>query len=69
MLVYFLENNRALCDFRVNPSVLHVPDLMGLCAGGVERNCSFGLKWKQKRDYVSPDNTNFTVQYTYYSVP
>lgn len=33
MLVYFLENKRVLCDFPVNPSVLHVPDLMGLCAG------------------------------------
>lgn len=66
MFAVFLENNGVF--FPVNPSVLHVSDLMGLWADSVERNCSFGLKWKQRTDYISPDNTNFAVQYTYCSV-
>lgn len=64
MFALFFENNGVLCNFPVDPSVLHVAELMGLCAEGLERNCSLGLKWKQRRDYVSPDNTNFAVQYT-----
>lgn len=68
MIAFFPENNGVLCDFPANPSVLHVADLIGLCADRVERNCSVGLKQKQRGYYVSPDNTNLAVQYTYCSV-